>query len=244
MQGIYKITNLINNHSYIGQSVNIEARLKTHFKRAFTENESDPEYNKALYVAIRKYGKDNFKTEILEELPFASRQELNIRESFWITQYNTYNDGYNETFGGDGVSGALGEKHHNHKLTESDVIDIRYRWAACEESVQQIFEDYSYKIGKSGFKKIYTWQTWNHILPELYTEQNKNWHKQNAKNLFSFPGEQNPMSKLSNAQVIEARKRYQEGQTIKQIYEDYKHTGIALGSFRNTICGHNRKNIN
>lgn len=243
MQGIYKITNLKTNNSYIGQSVDIEQRIKTHFRRAFIEFNNN-EYDKALYRAIRKDGIENFKIEVLEELPNATRLQLNIRESYWISYYDTYHNGYNETFGGDGVSGALGEKHHNHKLTENDVLDIRKRWAACKESVQDIFEDYSHKIGKSGFKKIYTWQTWTHLLPELNTASNKAWHKQNAKNLYSFPGEQNPMSKLLDAQVIEARKRYQEGQTIKQIYEDYKHTGMALGSFRNTVCGHSRKNIN
>ena len=30
-QGIYKITNLINNKCYIGQSRNIESRIKKHF---------------------------------------------------------------------------------------------------------------------------------------------------------------------------------------------------------------------
>lgn len=31
MVGIYKITNLVNNKVYIGQSINIEKRIKEHF---------------------------------------------------------------------------------------------------------------------------------------------------------------------------------------------------------------------
>ena len=67
MQGIYKITNLINGNSYIGQSKNIEFRLKAHFRKAFIRDSG--EYIKALYKAIRKYGVDSFSTEILEVLP-------------------------------------------------------------------------------------------------------------------------------------------------------------------------------
>ena len=81
MQGIYKITNLKTNNSYIGQSVDIEQRIKTHFRRAFIEFNNN-EYDKALYRAIRKDGIENFKTEVLEELPNATRLQLNIRESY------------------------------------------------------------------------------------------------------------------------------------------------------------------
>ena len=55
--GIYIITNKINNKSYIGQSVNIEKRITTHFWAAFKENL--PSYNFHIYQAIRKYGKNS-----------------------------------------------------------------------------------------------------------------------------------------------------------------------------------------
>ena len=66
MQGIYKITNIINNKSYIGKSNNIEKRFKEHQHLAFTTGHK--EYEKTLYKAFRKYGLDNFNFEILEEL--------------------------------------------------------------------------------------------------------------------------------------------------------------------------------
>ena len=242
MQGIYKITNLINKHAYIGQSKNIEFRIKTHFKKAFIE--ASDEYYKVLYIAIRKYGKENFKIEILEELPDATRAQLNARESYWIDYYNTYNNGYNETLGGDGVSGALGEKHHNHKLTENDVLDIRKRWAACTESVQDIYASYKDSISKAGFKKIYTWQTWTHLVPELYTDTARQWHNKKAKDLCSHKGGANPRSKLTDDQVVTARKRYANGESSNIIFEDYKHTGITFGSFRNMLSKANRQYLN
>lgn len=69
--GIYKITNKINNHSYIGQSINIENRWAKEKSRAFNFN-SD-EYDKTLSRAFRKYGLNNFTWEILEE---CSKKEL------------------------------------------------------------------------------------------------------------------------------------------------------------------------
>lgn len=242
MQGIYKITNLINDNAYIGQSKNIEFRLKTHFRKAFIKDSE--EYSKALYKAIRKYGAENFRTEILEELPGATRQHLNIREAYWINYYNTYLNGYNETLGGDGVSGAIGEKHHNHILTEADVLAIRQRWAACNESVQEIYATYKDRITKAGFKKIYTWQTWNHLLPELNTPEARHWHKEKANELFSHKGEMNPRSKLTDIEVLTARTRYDNGESSKSIYEDYKYTGITLGSFRNILSKANRPYLN
>lgn len=233
MQGIYKITNKISGHAYVGQSNNIERRFWQHVKYAESLNE---EYNNALYAAMRTYGTDKFIFEVLEEV--TNEEELNAREIYWIAYYDTYKNGYNETLGGDGVRGQDGEKHHNHKLTEHEVIDIRRRYAACVESVQDIFESYSDKLTKAGFKKIYTWQTWKKVLPELYTDTVILWHRENARKLYSFPGDKNPNHKLSDAQVEEIRMRKINGEPIKQIYRDFEYTGITFGGFRNIAGGY------
>lgn len=96
MIGIYKITNLINNKMYIGQSVHIEQRWKDHKVRAYYED--CEEYERPLYRAMRKYGLDNFSFEIIEECEI---QALNEREQYWIQFYDTFKNGYNLTFGGD-----------------------------------------------------------------------------------------------------------------------------------------------
>lgn len=91
--GIYKITNLINQHCYIGQSRNIEQRWQNHKICAFNMN--DEAYNYPLYQAIRKYGLNNFLFEVIET---CSIEELNNKESYWIKQYAPE---YNQTTGGD-----------------------------------------------------------------------------------------------------------------------------------------------
>lgn len=235
MQGIYKITNMISGHAYIGQSVDIERRFANHANAAKSAKQ---EYDYALYRAIRKYGIENFSFDVLEEVPLS--ENLDSREIYWIAYYDTFNNGYNETLGGSGVRGKDGEKHHNHKLLEADVIDIRRRYAACQESVQDIFESYSDRIEKHGFKKIYTWQTWKNVLPELHTEQVVAWHRENARKLYSLPGEKNPRSKLSDLQVAEIRMRKANGEPLKQIYKDFEYTGITFESFRNRATNYIR----
>lgn len=72
-----------------------QERFKEHLKESQKErNEQRP-----LYNAIRYYGKDAFILEIVEE---CSSDIVNEREKYWIAYYNSYENGYNATLGGDG----------------------------------------------------------------------------------------------------------------------------------------------
>lgn len=67
MQGIYKITNKINNYCYVGSSKNIQKRWREHRAKSVRKhNDNKYVYNNHLSCALRKYGKENFKYEILE----------------------------------------------------------------------------------------------------------------------------------------------------------------------------------
>ena len=94
MIGIYKITNKVNNNSYIGQSVNIEKRWERH--KISYKNEFDHNYNNHLYRAMRKYGLENFTFEIIE---ICNQEELNNKERYYIEKYDTFFNGYNLTLG-------------------------------------------------------------------------------------------------------------------------------------------------
>jgi hypothetical protein len=96
MIGIYIITNLITNKSYIGQSINIDKRLKEHFWKANLPN--DVSYKSIIHSSIRKYGKINFNSKVLIECLV---EELDTLEKFYISKYNTlYPNGYNILSGG------------------------------------------------------------------------------------------------------------------------------------------------
>lgn len=104
---IYKTTNLVNGKIYIGQSIN---------------DEDDNYIGSGTYIkkAIKKYGKDNFKKEIIEICD--TKKDLNDRELFWINHYNATNRnvGYNVATWRDGLFSSesrerqksfLGRKH-------------------------------------------------------------------------------------------------------------------------------------
>lgn len=92
---IYKITNKINNKVYIGQTITtVEHRWKGHLQ-AWKGNR----HCQALYDAFDKYGIDNFIVETIEKCDI---EELDDREKYWIQYYDSYNNGYNLTVGGDG----------------------------------------------------------------------------------------------------------------------------------------------
>lgn len=95
---IYKITNTINGKSYIGQTIqNVKERFYQHCVTKCSKAVS----NMAIHRAIKKYGKSNFTVEVIEEIDSTN---LNDRERYWIKYYNSYNNGYNSTKGGqDGI---------------------------------------------------------------------------------------------------------------------------------------------
>ena len=85
---IYIIKNDINNHVYIGQtSRSVEIRWKEHVRHN----------NQIINLAIQKYGVEHFWIEQIEE---CDNSLLDERERFWISQYDSFNDGYNATSGG------------------------------------------------------------------------------------------------------------------------------------------------
>lgn len=91
--GIYKITNLVNGKVYIGQSINIAERWKKHL---YAKDDF------AIHQALRKYGVDNFKFEVIEE---CSRSDLDEREQYWIDFYDAKKSGYNMIDGGSNGAG-------------------------------------------------------------------------------------------------------------------------------------------
>ena len=91
--GIYKITNLITDECYIGQSVDIYKRWNDHCKCGLGID--TPPGNK-LYKAMQEYGLENFTFELLEE---CSNSELDEKEAYFIKFYQADTYGFNGTKG-------------------------------------------------------------------------------------------------------------------------------------------------
>jgi len=91
--GIYKITNVNTEECYIGQSVDIAERWKSHIKCGLGIEASST--NK-LYNAMQRIGVWNFTFEVIEECP---KDQLDEKEKQWIDFYNSKELGYNKTKG-------------------------------------------------------------------------------------------------------------------------------------------------
>jgi len=94
---IYKHTSKTTGKSYIGQTTRtMNERWNDHVHIAEKTNR-----NFMFHNAIRKYGEDDFTHEILED-NIQDKQYLNDREIYWIEYYDTFDNGYNMTPGGEG----------------------------------------------------------------------------------------------------------------------------------------------
>ena len=137
MIGIYKITNKINGHSYIGQSIDITTRWN-HHRNYPVSNSKYP-----LYLAFKKYGIDNFSFEVLEE---CSIDELDNKEIEYIKLFDTYANGYNQTLGGCGSRGS------SIKISSDDLYEIYELLINSNISQQEIAAQF--KVGEDTISEI------------------------------------------------------------------------------------------
>jgi len=93
---IYLIT-FPNSKYYVGKSYDAETRFMNH-----CDNSENPKFDTFVYRAIRKYGVESLKMEVIESVK--SKKEANDREKYWISKLGTTDPtkGYNMTLGGDG----------------------------------------------------------------------------------------------------------------------------------------------
>ena len=161
--GIYKITNQLNQHCYVGQSRNITKRWADHCSAI--NNQTQDTYEYPLYRAMRKYGLKNFSFEILE---LCSIDSLNEREQFWI-QY--YNPEYNQTIG----------KNYNiipKKLTYEQVQEIQNILIQDKEGTVSHTElAQKYNVSRDTIRDINVGRTWideNFSYPLHYSKYDAN----------------------------------------------------------------------
>ena len=118
---IYKISNDINDKIYIGLTTRtLKIRWNEHKKYAGKNNS-------AIDQAIYEFGIDHFKCELLQDNIINT--ELHQAERDWIAFYDSYNNGYNLTPGGNGRS-----------LTDIQIQSIEQLYFIEQKSIAQICE--------------------------------------------------------------------------------------------------------
>lgn len=132
---VYKTTNLITGKWYIGK------------------DETDRDYyigsGKALINAVKKYGKEKFKKEILEECK--SREELNDREAYWIDITNAQKDRMSYNIGAGGIGGDWTVGFTNEKVKE--IYKKRGNQTDNFKGAKKLLESLSNKEKKEHYRK-------------------------------------------------------------------------------------------
>lgn len=110
--GIYCIENKVSGKKYIGQSIDIEKRWYNHINAL----ELNYHGNIHLQRAWNKYGADNFDFYILE---LCTSEQLDEREVYYITKFDTFKSGYNRTSGGKGRPDSIVSEETRQKLAKA-----------------------------------------------------------------------------------------------------------------------------
>lgn len=220
MIGIYKITKKENGKSYIGQSNDIERRIKEHQYKT----------DLAIELAIHKYGIDAFNYEVLEQ---CSLEELDAKEIYWIQYYNTFKGfGYNCNKGG---GDSRGENNGRTNLTNEDVAYIRECYDLHKRR-KEIYKQFKDKISFSAFASIWDGTTWKDIKPEVYTKENKEYYMYHATDGGSSEG-----AILTDEEVMNCRNRYIK-ETAKEIYKDFENR-ISYQTLQQILWGRHYKHL-
>lgn len=143
MIGVYRITNLVTGELYVGQSSNIKRRWINH--RSRYKNPKSGDYSSRLYNDMRVYGIENFEFSVIEE---CNKDELLDREKFWVAQLDSYDNGYNNTAGGNsGIVNKLPKELlfeiiQKLKDTNDGNLDIAQMYGVSENMVSGINTGY------------------------------------------------------------------------------------------------------
>jgi group I intron endonuclease len=166
---IYKTTNLINGKIYIGQRKNSSKKIKNYLGSGVL-----------ISKAIKKYGKENFKKEILCHCKDIN--ELNIEEINYIKKYKESGSSmYNLSDGGGGQLGLSGEKSPNYKRKHSD--EVKLKMSICKQGEKnpmygkKITDEHKQKIINKNKGRIVSFETKNKIRNAIKGEKNGHYGK-------------------------------------------------------------------
>jgi group I intron endonuclease len=167
---IYSIQNSINGKRYIGQTIRS-------FERRWICHLSDAKNKKNTYKfanALRKYEQSVWIKEILEEITDISL--LNEREIFWISYYDSFNNGYNTNTGGNQPT----EYSEEYRQKKSEIAKKRNfkPWLGKKRPEEDCIKMSLSRIGKVSPKKGKTYDTFLKSIAKSYKVDKKtiyNW---------------------------------------------------------------------
>lgn len=224
MIGIYKITEKNNpTMFYIGKSNDIERRFYEHKYKTYEQSRIP------FDGYIKEKGIDAFNYEILEECLV---EELNQKEKYWTDKLQATSSG--NIFDG-GLRDVVGNNNPNAKLTEDDVKIIRIAYNNHQKQ-KEVYEQFKDKITFGSFQRVWQGKSWGHIMPEVFTEDNKQYYIYEQSK-----GSNSKQAKFTDDEILTMRKRY-VNESAKKIYIDYKDK-ISFQAFQQILWGRYYDNL-
>lgn len=245
ISGIYQIRNKIDNKIYIGSAINLKRRKGQHFHKLIKNKHC----NKYLQFSFNKNGKDNFLFEIIE---YTKKENLIEREQYYIDilnpEYNVCKIAGNNLglIHSEETKTKLSEINKGKKLsneTKQKMSNTRrgkkrpemvgrfsgknspmYGKHLSEETKDKIrISKKNYRHSEETKRKIST------------SNKGKVTSQETRKKLsLSKRGEKNPFSKLTEDQVLEIVKKYNDGARKTHLSKEY---GVCFATIHNILNG-------
>jgi group I intron endonuclease len=122
---IYRAKNITNGKCYIGFDSNWPYRKSRH-------KISSQASNLKFHNAIKKYGWDKFEWAVIYQ-SIDGEHCLDIMEPFFIKEYDSFNNGYNMTEGGEGVIGYTHNSERRLKISKAAQKPKSDAWKASRK---------------------------------------------------------------------------------------------------------------
>lgn len=142
---VYRHTNNTSGKSYIGITKHtIEHRWARHVTVAKSGGSKSYHFQRAIAL----YGKFDWTHEILLD-DIGTIDEANAFEKYYIKKYDTFENGYNSTYGGDGTVGnTLTEDQKEDRNSKAPTYEfIHYEYGYVKATLRDMFNTYDVSKG-------------------------------------------------------------------------------------------------
>lgn len=180
---IYKYENKVNHKVYIGQTTDLVSRKSSHrYKSTFVVNK--------FYNAVRKYSWDNFDFDIIAQVQEDTLEKLtetlDSLESKFITEYDSFNNGYNSTPGGHSYRGKIVSEDFREYCRNREYSEETRKKMSIAAHNKQVSEETREKCRQNALKRDF-----GHYTNKNLTKRKESIRKALAKPVIQLDKEGN-----------------------------------------------------